>query len=91
MGLFWSMRPVPGFEFTRFIKDDVTTPLVSKVYIYSHHRTLEEIHNEDLPCILTTEINRWYKAAGVTRVEIREKAIRGTLFIPTGKGNSGTE
>ena len=85
MGLFWSMQPEPGFETKRFMKDNVSTPLLSTVNVYSGLRTLNEIQNGKVRLIFTSEVPRWYKAPNVKKIEIERGRIRGTLFIPSGK------
>ena len=85
MGLFWSMQAEPGFEKKRFLKEDVTTPLVAKVFVYKQFVTLQDLHAKTLTPLLASEIRRWYKAADVSRVEVHQNAIRGMLFIPPGK------
>ncbi|XP_045916042.1 peroxisomal succinyl-coenzyme A thioesterase-like [Micropterus dolomieu] len=84
MGLLWSMRPVPGSrKGLRLRKRDVCSPMLVKVSVYSGH--VAEGFTEQAP-LASVLIERWYMAPGVQRIDIREKGVRGTLFIPTGPG-----
>ncbi|XP_040004924.1 peroxisomal succinyl-coenzyme A thioesterase-like [Xiphias gladius] len=82
MGLLWSMRPVPGSrKGLRLRKMNVCTPMLINISVYSGHEGFRE--QAPLASVLT---ERWYKAPGVQRIEIRQKGVRGTLFIPPGPG-----
>ncbi|XP_056116418.1 acyl-coenzyme A thioesterase 5-like [Rhinichthys klamathensis goyatoka] len=84
MGLIWSMRPVPGSRSgLRLRKTNVLTPMVIHISVYSGH--LSERFSEKTP-LATSVTERWYVAPGVQRVNIREKGVRGTLFLPPGPG-----
>ena len=86
MGLFWSMTAEPGFEQQTFVfKRNLTTPLVSKVYIYPQFQTIDDMRSDTLQPILSSEIHRWYKAQNVKSIEVEEGAVRGVLFVPVGK------
>uniref|UniRef100_A0A3Q3WA89 Uncharacterized protein n=1 Tax=Mola mola TaxID=94237 RepID=A0A3Q3WA89_MOLML len=84
MGLLWSMRPVPGSrKGLRLRKMNVRTPLLVNISVYSGHSA--EGFRERTP-LASTLIERWYIAPGVQRIKLREKGLRGTLFIPSGPG-----
>lgn len=82
MGLLWSMRSVPGSrKGLRLRKMEVSSPMLVNISVYSGHEGFKD--RTPLATVLT---ERWYMAPGVQRVEIREKGVRGTLFIPPGPG-----
>ncbi|TNN50971.1 Acyl-coenzyme A thioesterase 4 [Liparis tanakae] len=82
MGLLWSMSPVPGSrKGLRLRKKDVCVPQLVNISVYGGH--VEEGFGERVP-LASTLTERWHMAPGVRRVEIREKGVRGTLFIPPG-------
>lgn len=84
MGLLWSMVPVPGSRTgLRLRKKDVLSPLVVLISVYSGH--LSEGFMKQLP-LSSVSIERWYIAPGVRRIDIQEKGVKGTLFIPPGPG-----
>ncbi|XP_070709679.1 peroxisomal succinyl-coenzyme A thioesterase-like [Pempheris klunzingeri] len=84
MGLLSSMRPVPGSrKGLRLRKMDVCTPLLVNISVYSGHVAEGFMEQAPLASVLT---ERWYMAPGVRRIDIREKGVRGTLFIPPGPG-----
>ncbi|KAM6895755.1 peroxisomal succinyl-coenzyme A thioesterase-like [Xenentodon cancila] len=82
MGLLWSMHPVPGSRTgPRLRKVNVCTPMLVKFSVHSGHENFR-----DITPLASTLVERWYVAPGVKRIEINEKGIRGTLFIPAGPG-----
>ncbi|KAK9976108.1 hypothetical protein ABG768_021314 [Culter alburnus] len=84
MGLLWSMRPIPGSRSgLRLRKTNVLTPMVIHISVYSGH--LSQGFSEITP-LATGVTERWYVAPGVERVNIREKGVRGALFLPPGPG-----
>ncbi|XP_068573552.1 peroxisomal succinyl-coenzyme A thioesterase-like [Cebidichthys violaceus] len=84
MGLLWSMRPVPGSrEGLRLRKMNVCSPLLVNISVYSGH--VEEGFREQAP-LASALTERWYMGPGVRRMEIKEKGVRGTLFLPPGPG-----
>ncbi|XP_028972877.2 peroxisomal succinyl-coenzyme A thioesterase-like isoform X3 [Esox lucius] len=84
MGLLWSMQPVPGSRpGLRLRKMNVLTPMVVHISVYSGHVT--EGFSKQSP-LATVDIERWYLAPGVRRIDIRENGVKGTLFIPPGPG-----
>ncbi|XP_056281193.1 peroxisomal succinyl-coenzyme A thioesterase-like isoform X2 [Pseudoliparis swirei] len=84
MGLLWSMSPVPGSrKGLRLRKKNVCVPQLVNISVYGGH--VEEGFGERVP-LASTLTERWHMGPGVRRVEIREKGVRGTLFIPPGPG-----
>lgn len=84
MGLLWSMRPVPGGrEAPRLRKMNVCSPFLVNISVYSGH--VSEGFMERPP-LAATLIERWYMAPGVQRVSVKERGVRGTLFLPPGPG-----
>ncbi|XP_066525092.1 acyl-CoA thioesterase 19 [Hoplias malabaricus] len=84
MGLLWSMRPIPGSRKNlRFRKKDVLKPTEVHISVYEGHLT--EGFREKCP-LASVVAQRWYTAPAVQRVDIREKGLKGTLFIPPGPG-----
>ncbi|KAI7792022.1 hypothetical protein IRJ41_020240, partial [Triplophysa rosa] len=84
MGLLWSMRPVPGSRSgLRLRKRDVLSPMVVQISVYSGH--LSEGFSKQT-ALATSVTERWYMAPGVHRVDVKEKGVRGTLFLPPGPG-----
>ncbi|XP_036432021.1 acyl-CoA thioesterase 19 isoform X2 [Colossoma macropomum] len=84
MGLLWSMRPIPGSKpGLRLRKKDVFKP--TDVYISLYEGHLNEGFKDKRP-LASVVAQRWYTAPGVQRVEVREKGLKGTLFIPPGPG-----
>ncbi|XP_051974143.1 peroxisomal succinyl-coenzyme A thioesterase-like [Xyrauchen texanus] len=84
MGLLWSMRPIPGSRGgLRLRKRDILTPMVVHISVYHGHLT--QGFNQKT-ALATCETERWYIAPGVQRVDVREKTVRGTLFLPPGPG-----
>uniref|UniRef100_F6VDG2 Acyl-CoA thioester hydrolase/bile acid-CoA amino acid N-acetyltransferase domain-containing protein n=2 Tax=Ciona intestinalis TaxID=7719 RepID=F6VDG2_CIOIN len=93
MGLFWSMTSssLNRSVYPRFIKLDVTTPLVVKLNVYEELIfTLEELDSrrKNLKKLASTHIKRWFMAAGTKRITltVEKHGIHGTLFIPPGQG-----
>lgn len=84
MGLFSSMKPLPGQrKGIRFIKMDVTTPLVCRLAVYDEHTIPWNSHHVKSP-MACTSVYRWYKAKGVTVEEVEHPKVRGLLFLPEG-------
>uniref|UniRef100_A0A671SBY1 Bile acid-CoA:amino acid N-acyltransferase-like n=1 Tax=Sinocyclocheilus anshuiensis TaxID=1608454 RepID=A0A671SBY1_9TELE len=84
MGLLWSMRPIPGSRHgLRLRKRDIFRPMEVCISVYSGH--LSQGFSQQTP-LATSVTERWYVAPGVKRFNIREKEIRGTLFLPPGSG-----
>ncbi|XP_075886496.1 acyl-coenzyme A thioesterase 1-like [Nelusetta ayraudi] len=84
MGLVWGMRPVPGsHDALRFTKRNVCSPLLVNFSVYSSHHVGDF---RELAPLASTLVERWYIAPGVQRIDVREKGVRATLFIPPGPG-----
>ncbi|KAJ8386972.1 hypothetical protein AAFF_G00161490 [Aldrovandia affinis] len=84
MGLLWSMRPVPGSRTgLRLRKMDVLSPMVVQISVYRGHVSQGFRETAALACAVA---ERWYMAPGVRRVDVQEKGVRGTLFLPPGPG-----
>ncbi len=84
MGLFWSMLPSPGqHKGIRFMKSDVDTPVEVKLSLYSGFLDIPAMNNK-IPMVTTT-IERWYKASNVERITVRVGRTRGVLLKPKGK------
>lgn len=60
---------------------NVCSPLLFNISLYSGH--LAEGFREQTP-LASVLTERWYMAPGVQRISIKEKGVRGTLFIPPG-------
>ncbi|XP_019898471.1 acyl-coenzyme A thioesterase 1-like isoform X1 [Esox lucius] len=87
MGLLWSMHPAPGSRTgLRLRKMNVLTPMVVHISVYSGHVT--EGFSKQSP-LATVDIERWYLAPGVRRIDIRDEEVKGTLFIPPGTKGPG--
>ena len=69
------------FSFERFRKKDVYKPLDVHISLYEGHLT--EGFKQKHP-LVSVVAQRWYTAPGVQRVDVREKELKGTLFIPPG-------
>lgn len=65
----------------RLRKMDVCSPMELVVSVYRGH--LVEGFREQTP-LASVLAERWYMAPGVQRIDIRQEAVRGTLFIPPG-------
>ncbi|XP_063073385.1 peroxisomal succinyl-coenzyme A thioesterase-like [Engraulis encrasicolus] len=84
MGLLWSMHPVPGSRHgLRMRKKDVTSPMLVSVSVFSGHLAQGFSEKDALATVVT---ERWYLAPGVQRVDISERGVKGTFFIPPGPG-----
>ncbi|XP_060759513.1 bile acid-CoA:amino acid N-acyltransferase-like [Neoarius graeffei] len=82
MALMWSLRPVQGSRAgLRLQTRDVLSPMIFHISVYNGH--ISQDFNQLTP-LVTSVIERWYMAPGVQRVHVREKGVRGTLFIPPG-------
>jgi len=95
MGLFWSLKSSPKNDCKniRFIKPDVTKPLVVRIGVYNAEvDSIESFHGQrsDLESKLldSIDINRLYMQPGTTRTELSYKkdGIQGILLVPPGKG-----
>uniref|UniRef100_H2Y3N5 Acyl-CoA thioester hydrolase/bile acid-CoA amino acid N-acetyltransferase domain-containing protein n=2 Tax=Ciona intestinalis TaxID=7719 RepID=H2Y3N5_CIOIN len=93
MGLIWAMKesPMNKHAHARFVKMDITTPLVVMLNVYEELIfTLEELDSrrKNLKKLASTHIKRWFMAAGTKRITltVEKHGIHGTLFIPPGQG-----
>lgn len=61
---------------------NIQTPLGLTVSVYQDHQ------NEgfaDLVPLAAVEVERWYMAPGVRRVDVTEDGLSATLFLPPGR------
>lgn len=65
----------------RFTKRNVCSPLLVNFSVYSSHHVGDF---RELAPLASTLVERWYIAPGVQRIDVREKGVRATLFIPPG-------
>ncbi|XP_051916126.1 acyl-coenzyme A thioesterase 1-like isoform X1 [Hippocampus zosterae] len=83
MGLFWSIRSVPGSHpGLRLRKKNVQTPMEFTISVYQDHLT---DFTDQVPLASQT-VERWYMAPGVLRTPIKDHELTATLFLPTGPG-----
>lgn len=66
----------------RLRKLNVCIPQPVNISVYSGHVGGCFREQDSLASVLT---ERWYMAPGVRRINIKEKGVRGTLFIPHGR------
>ena len=86
MGLFWSMKPEPSSrQNTRFLKKDVTSPIVVTLSVIEGHHSWETLFDPPPKPLATLDVYRWYKDRNVRRERVSKGNIRGVLFIPPGK------
>ncbi|XP_029697319.1 bile acid-CoA:amino acid N-acyltransferase-like isoform X2 [Takifugu rubripes] len=84
MGLFWSLRPVPGSKpGLRLRKSNVLTPMEVTISVYAGYQTEGFV---DLIPLVSVEVERWYITPGVRRIPVTEDGLTGTLFLPSGPG-----
>ncbi|XP_046562018.1 bile acid-CoA:amino acid N-acyltransferase-like [Haliotis rubra] len=87
MGLFWSLKPVPGISKDPLLrKVDVTTPLVFRLSVIDGHILRKDLQLPTTVVLVTDTLQRWYKHSSVRRIEVRDGSIRGTFFLPVGEG-----
>lgn len=65
----------------RLRKMNVQTPLVLTVAVYQGHKTEGFT---DLVPLAAVEVERWYMAPGVRRIDVTEGGLSATLFLPPG-------
>uniref|UniRef100_A0A8C4RSS8 Bile acid-CoA:amino acid N-acyltransferase-like n=1 Tax=Erpetoichthys calabaricus TaxID=27687 RepID=A0A8C4RSS8_ERPCA len=83
-GLIWSLKPVPGGRTAlRLRKTEIFTPFVINISVYKGHIKGDFKEETALACAV---MERWYVTPGVSRIEVRENGIYGTLFLPPGTG-----
>lgn len=84
MGLFWSLQPAPGSrEGLRLRKRNVETPFLVELSVLEGH--VADRFGERA-VLAAVSLERWYLAPGVRRVEVRQRGVVGTLFLPPGVG-----
>ncbi|RXG68170.1 putative acyl-coenzyme A thioesterase 6 [Armadillidium vulgare] len=88
MGPISALHPAPNiYKYHRYMKRDVTTPMVVNFKLLKGHVN-EEVSLAPDPNIVLDSVNheRIYMAENATRIPVREGRLRGTLFIPEGEG-----
>ncbi|MBN3297633.1 ACOT4 thioesterase, partial [Amia calva] len=93
MGLFWSLQPRRE-RCLRLRKKNAETPFIVEVSVLSGHvgsswQPSGESFGQGLQegaVLAAVNVERWYMAPGVRRVEVREQGVVGTLFLPAGPG-----
>lgn len=65
----------------RLRKRNVCSPSLVNISVYSGHVT--EGFMERTP-LAATLIERWFTAPGVQRIDVKERGVQGTLFLPPG-------
>ncbi|XP_067861321.1 peroxisomal succinyl-coenzyme A thioesterase-like isoform X2 [Heptranchias perlo] len=84
MGLIWSMKPVPGSRpGIRLRKKDVTVPFLVTLSVYDGC-IASDFDKETAVALIVLE--RFYMAPGITRLELNEGRVIGTMFFPPGPG-----
>lgn len=82
MGLFWSLKPEKLLM--KLSKRDVmNSPFLVQIKLYDSNLLLTNIATTTPKVSLTLE--RWYRAPGVKRIQVREGRLRGALFLPPGE------
>lgn len=76
----FELKPLCPFP-ARYRISNVCSPLLVNFSVYSGHQA--EGFRERTP-LASTLVERWYMALGVQRIAVREKGVRGTLFMPPG-------
>lgn len=79
--VFAIIKPCHFLFLTRLRKRSVCSPLLVNFSVYSGHHAGDF---RELAPLASTLVERWYIAPGVQRVDVREKGVRATLFIPPG-------
>ncbi|XP_037109787.1 peroxisomal succinyl-coenzyme A thioesterase-like [Syngnathus acus] len=83
MGLFWSIRPVPGSQpGLRMRKKNVQIPMEFTISVYQDH--LSDF--VDRVPLASQVLERWYVAPGVLRTPVTGQELTATLFLPAGPG-----
>ncbi|XP_052791438.1 acyl-coenzyme A amino acid N-acyltransferase 1-like [Mya arenaria] len=87
MGLFWSMKAAPGQPYgLRLVVANASLPLLSDVAVFPGHLSLEQTYTDDASPLCTKIIRRWYMGKGVKKIPVSSGRLRGTLFLPQGRG-----
>lgn len=82
MGLFWSIKAIKNAKSQRFIKKDVTTPMLFTIRAFIG----DHVQNRDISETPFSEIvvERLFMKPGVKRIPLTTGVVRGTVFIPEG-------
>ncbi|XP_044127591.1 acyl-coenzyme A thioesterase 1-like [Bufo gargarizans] len=86
MGLLWSLSPsVMEKPYHRLEKRSVhKSPAVVEVLVHKGHSAPKVLPGAVLA---KTKCERRFMAPGVRRIQLREGAVRGSLFLPPGEGS----
>ena len=85
MGLLWSMQLSPGQrKGQRLSKKDPTKPYYIHVKLFDGH--IDDFRSLELQPVTSVTFEKWYMAREVRRIPVSVGRVRGTLFIPSGKG-----
>lgn len=87
MGLIWSQVPEDGKSRDVF-PQPVIAPLVTTVVAQARHSAGHEADNVAVPSSVSSSVSFTQRLAadGVTRREVREDGLVGTLYLPPGDG-----
>ena len=86
MGLFWSMVPCPGqMDGIRLMKKNIETPFKTVLSVHEGYQSLDQLRESAGEILCSTEIERFYKAQAVKKVEVTDGRLRGMLYLPPGK------
>lgn len=87
MGLFWSMQSTPNMPpGLRIIKNNAATPLLTELTVFLGHLTFKQTYGDNIMPVLQKTIKRWYMGKDVQKITVQTGRLRGTLFLPPGKG-----
>ncbi|XP_052269224.1 acyl-coenzyme A amino acid N-acyltransferase 1-like isoform X2 [Dreissena polymorpha] len=87
MGLFWSMVPCPGqMDGIRLMKKNIETPFKTVLSVHEGYQSLDQLRESAGEILCSTEIERFYKAQAVKKVEVTDGRLRGMLYLPPGPG-----
>lgn len=78
-------QPWPFFLPVRLRKMNVCSPLLVNISVYGGHEV--EGFRERAP-LASALIERWYMSPGVQRINIKQRGVQGTLFLPPGAPKS---
>ncbi|XP_064095107.1 acyl-coenzyme A thioesterase 5-like isoform X2 [Macrobrachium nipponense] len=82
-GLLTTLKPAADeFSFLRLCKRNPETPWKIDISLIDGHKTLHEESN----ALSTVCLERHFISPDVQRIPIRQGRVRGTLFLPGGKG-----
>ncbi|XP_045161068.2 acyl-coenzyme A thioesterase 1-like [Mercenaria mercenaria] len=87
MGLFWSIRSSPSMpQGLKLVKRNASSALLTELTVFPGQLTFEQTYNSNVKPMLQKTMRRWYMARGVQKIPVRSGRIRGTLFLPPGRG-----